>query len=98
VLTDLRKLNRVIAAAGKAFVLDTQGVPIEDFLFTLKGVAANDLVVLKTNRGTYNGRKINGTSYEFMSEESMQMLHSARDGRLAEFVLAHPGVLGNNAD
>ena len=98
VLTDLRKLNRVIAAAGKAFVLDTQGVRIEDFLFTLKGVAANDLVVLKTNRGTYNGRKINGTSFEFMSNESMQMLHSARDGTLAEFVLAHPDVLGNGPD
>ena len=92
-LTDLGKLNRVIAAAGQAFVLDTQKVPIGDFLFTLKGVAANDLMVLKTNRGTYNGRKIDGKSFEFMSDESMRMLHAARDGTLAEFVLANPQVV-----
>jgi LCP family protein required for cell wall assembly len=92
VLTDLGKLNRVIAAAGKAFVLDTQGVPLADFLFTLRGVTANDAVVLKTNGGSYNGMEINGISYESMSEESMAMLHSARDGKLPEFVLAHPDV------
>jgi LCP family protein required for cell wall assembly len=92
VLTDLGKLNRVIAAAGKAFVLDTQGVQIADFLFTLKGVAANDMAVLRTNRGTYNGQNIDGVSYENMSTESMAMLHAARDGQLTEFVLAHPEV------
>ena len=46
------KLNRVIKAAGTAFMLDTGGVPIADFIFTLKGVAANDLVLVKTNNGT----------------------------------------------
>jgi len=61
-LTDLGKLNRVIKAAGRAFVLDTGGVKIEDFLFTLKGVAANDLVMIRTNRGTFNGGKIDGVS------------------------------------
>jgi anionic cell wall polymer biosynthesis LytR-Cps2A-Psr (LCP) family protein len=91
-LTDLGKANRVVAAAGKAFVLDTQGVPLVDFLFTLKGVAASDLTVLKTNNGDYNGRKINGVSYELMSDLSMRMLHAARDGQLAEFVLEHPEV------
>ena len=92
VVTDLGKLNRVIAAAGKAFILDTQGVPIADFLFTLKGVAANDMVVLKTNNGTYNPKKINGKDFELMSDESMAMLHAVRDGKLVEFVAAHPDV------
>lgn len=90
VLTDLRKLNRVVEAAGKAFVLDTGGVPIEDFLFTLKGVAANDMVMIRTNRGTFNGGKINGISYEYLTPESMQMLEAVRDGRLYEFILSHP--------
>jgi LCP family protein required for cell wall assembly len=92
VVTDLGKLNRVIAAAGKAFLLDTRGQPIADFLFTLKGVAANNVTELKTNNGDYNGQKIDDVSYESMTDESMEMLHSARDGRLAEYVLAHPGV------
>ena len=92
VLTDFGKLKRVIDAAGKAFVLDTQGVPIQDFLFTLKGVAANDLVTVKFNNGTYNSENIGGTSYEKMSDESLQMLHAVRDGRLDEFLILHPNV------
>ncbi|HEU4421524.1 MAG TPA: LCP family protein [Pilimelia sp.] len=95
-MTDLRKLNRVISAAGKAFVLDTGGVPIADFVFTLKGVAANDLVMVKTNNGTYNGQRIGGVSYEFMSDESMAMLHAVRDGTLADFLLAHPNFISSN--
>jgi anionic cell wall polymer biosynthesis LytR-Cps2A-Psr (LCP) family protein len=97
VLTDPGKATRVLGAAGKTLVLDTRGVPIADFLFTLKGVAANDLVVLETNNGDYYGTKIDGVSYELMSEESMRMLHSVRDGKLAEYFLAHPEVRAANA-
>jgi LCP family protein required for cell wall assembly len=97
VLTDYGKLNRVIKAAGKAFVLDTRGVAVDDFLFTLKGVAANDLVLVKTNRGTFNGGKINGVSYEHLSDESMQMLASVRDDTLLEFLTAHRDFIGTTA-
>ena len=90
VLTDLGRLNQVIKAAGKAFVLDTQGVPVQDFLFTLKGLAANDLVMVKTNNGTFNTVKIDGQSYEALSPESMGMLGAVRDGRLADFLISHP--------
>ena len=39
-LTNPVKLKQLIKAAGKAFVLDTGGVPIEDFIFTMRGVTA----------------------------------------------------------
>jgi LCP family protein required for cell wall assembly len=94
VLTDFGKLRRVIDAAGKAFVLDTQGTPIEDFLFTLKGVAANDLMMVKTNKGTYNPVNIGGTSFEQLSAESLQMMHAVRDGTLYNFLISHPDYLG----
>ncbi|RKR89102.1 LytR family transcriptional attenuator [Micromonospora pisi] len=93
VVTDLGKINRVVTAAGKAFILDTQGVPIVDFIFTLKGVAANDLVVLKTNQGNFAEVKINGISYQRLTEESLEMLHAARDGELPSFVAAHPEMV-----
>ena len=93
VVTDLGKVDRVIAAAGKAFILDTQGVEVADFLFTLKGVAANDMVVLKTNQGNFAEVKINGVSYQRLTDESLDMLHAARDGNLAQFVISHPDVV-----
>ncbi|MEV4627412.1 LCP family protein [Micromonospora sp. NPDC049523] len=93
VVTNPAKIGRVITAAGKAFILDTQGVSIEDFVFTLKGVAANDMAVLKTNQGNFAEVKINGISYQRLTDESMEMLHAARDGTLDEFVRTHPAVV-----
>ncbi|MEV4760753.1 LCP family protein [Micromonospora sp. NPDC049559] len=90
VVTDLGKLNRVIAAAGKAFILDTKKVPIADFLFTLKGVATNDMVVLKTNQGNFNEVKIDGVSYQKLNDKSLEMIEAAKDGTLADWVRAHP--------
>lgn len=90
VITNPIKLNNVIKAAGKAFVLDTQGIPVEDFIFTLRGVAANDLVLIKTNAGKFNTLTVNGQDFEQLSEESLEMLAAVRDGRLAEFVIANP--------
>ncbi len=90
VITNPLKLNNVIKAAGKAFVLDTQGIPVEDFIFTLRGVAANDLVLIKTNAGKFNTEKVNGQDFEQLSEQSMQMLGAVRDGRLADFVISNP--------
>ncbi|WP_173157880.1 LCP family protein [Phytohabitans suffuscus] len=90
VITNPLKLNNVIKAAGKAFVLDTQGIPVEDFIFTLRGVAAHDLVLIKTNAGKFNTQRVNGQEFEQLSEESLQMLGAVRDGRLAEFVISNP--------
>jgi LCP family protein required for cell wall assembly len=88
VLTDPRKLLRVTQAAGKAFILDTQGVPIEDFVFTLKSVTSNSLILVKTNAGRIN--TIPGTAEEMLSEDSIQMLRAVRDGRLLDFLATHP--------
>jgi LCP family protein required for cell wall assembly len=90
VITNPIKLNNVIKAAGKAFVLDTQGIPVEDFIFTLRGVAANDLVLIKTNGGAFNTETVGGQQFEQLNEESMRMLASVRDGALAEFLISNP--------
>ncbi|MBX6357709.1 MAG: LCP family protein [Micromonosporaceae bacterium] len=89
VVTNPIKLDKVIRAAGKALTLDTGGVDLADFIFTLKGVAANDLVMLRTNGGKFNSAKIAGESTEALTEESMQMFAAAKNDTLAEFVLSH---------
>jgi LCP family protein required for cell wall assembly len=89
VVTNPIKLDKVIRAAGKAFTLDTGGVDLTDFIFTLKGVAANDLVMLRTNGGKFNSAKISGESTEALTEESKQMFAAAKNDTLADFVLAH---------
>ncbi|MDG4763138.1 LCP family protein [Solwaraspora sp. WMMD406] len=90
VMTNPLKLRELMEAAGKAFVLDTGGVPVADFVFTLRGVAANDLVMLRTNGGSFNG---NGQGREELDELSRDMFRAVKDDNLAEFILANPTVL-----
>jgi LCP family protein required for cell wall assembly len=90
VLTNPVKVNRLIKAAGKAFVLDTGGVPVADFVFTLKGVTSGDMVMLRTNDGTFNG---NSRGREVLSARSKEMFAAVREDRVAQFVREHPAVV-----
>ncbi|TNH31448.1 LytR family transcriptional regulator [Micromonospora orduensis] len=89
-LTNPAKLNQLIKAAGKAFVLDTGGAKIEDLIFTMRGVTANELTMLKTNNGTFNS---NGQGAEALSPETMEMFQAIKQDKLAEFIFAHPEVI-----
>ncbi len=89
-LTNPAKLQQLIKAAGKAFVLDTGGVPIEKFIFTMRGVTANELTMLKTNNGTFNG---NSNNREALNEETQAMFQAVKQDKLAEFVFTHPEVI-----
>ncbi|MDO3703487.1 LCP family protein [Micromonospora sp. C28SCA-DRY-2] len=91
-LTNPVKLNQLIKAAGKAFILDTGGVPVADFVFTMRGVTANELTMLKTNGGTFHG---DGAGKETLSEETLAMFRAVKEDKLAEFVFANPGVISN---
>ncbi len=84
------KINELIKAAGEAFVLDTGGVPIADFIFTMRGVGGSDLTMLRTNGGTFNG---NGNNREALSEQTLEMFRAIKEDRLADFVVANPEVL-----
>jgi LCP family protein required for cell wall assembly len=91
-LTNPTKVTSLIKAAGKAFVLDTGGVPVADFIFGLKGVAAKDMVLLRTNNGTFAG---NGAGRETITPESQQMFTAVKHDRLADFIVSHPDVIAS---
>ncbi|MFB6394001.1 LCP family protein [Polymorphospora lycopeni] len=92
-MTNPMKINELMKAAGEAFVLDTAGTPVADFVFTLRGVAANDMVMLRTNGGTFNG---NNSGREALQPISLEMFEAVKNDRLAEFVMNNPTVMANN--
>lgn len=92
VMTNPLKLNALMKAAGKAFVLDTGATPLADFVFTMRGVAANDLVLLRTNDGTFSG---NGQGREVLKPVSREMFASVKQDHLAEFILNNPTVVNS---
>lgn len=89
VMTNPLKLNQLMKAAGKAFVLDTGGVPVADFVFTLKGVAANDLTLLRTNGGTFSS--VEGK--ETLKPISQEMFTAVKNDALGQFIIENPSVL-----
>ncbi|WP_341718172.1 LCP family protein [Micromonospora sp. FIMYZ51] len=91
-LTNPVKLNEMIKAAGKAFILDTGGVPVEDFVFTMRGVTGNELIMLKTNGGTYQTQ---GNGNEALDEQTLDMFRALRQDKLAEFVFYNPQVISS---
>lgn len=92
VLANPGKLKALFSAAGKAFVLDTGHKPVADFLFSMKGVAANDLMLLRTNNGDFAG---NGAGREMITDESRLMFDAVKQDKLDEFIIAHPTVVAH---
>jgi LCP family protein required for cell wall assembly len=89
VLTNPLKLNSLMKAAGKAFTLDTGGTKIEDFVFTMRNVTANEMVLLRTNNGTFSEQD----GREVLRPISQEMFAAVKSDTLADFVLANPTVV-----
>jgi polyisoprenyl-teichoic acid--peptidoglycan teichoic acid transferase len=95
--TNLSKSLALVKSVGSALTMWTNGAKLEDWFFTLKDIAGNDIVMVKTNRGTYHSAQIESTSAEALSSESRQMLAALRDKKLPEWLLAHPDWIGRDA-
>jgi LCP family protein required for cell wall assembly len=93
VATNFGKLDSLILAAGDALIVDTNGVALEDFVFTLRGVRPGDLVTLRTNGGEFNSAGIEGVSAEALTEESLLMFQAAANDTMGQFVVQHPDFL-----
>jgi LCP family protein required for cell wall assembly len=96
VVTNIGKLDGLIRAGGDALTVDTNGIPLADFVFTLRDVGIGDLVALQTNGGEFNSFQIDGKSYEQLSEESLDMFEAAANDTMAQFVLNHPDFVSED--
>jgi len=96
VVTNFNKLDSLLQAAGDAVIVDTNDVPLIDFLFTLRNLRPDDLVLMRTNGGEYNSIQINGQSAEQLTPESVAMFQAAANDTMAQFVITHPEFLGGD--
>jgi LCP family protein required for cell wall assembly len=89
VLTNPAKVSKILAAAGKSLKMDTNGVSITDFMFGLKGLAAADLIPIKTNNGTY----ASVAGGEGIAPVTQELFHATATDQLPGFLLGHPGLV-----
>jgi anionic cell wall polymer biosynthesis LytR-Cps2A-Psr (LCP) family protein len=91
-------LNAVLDSLGKAVSFYDNNVDIVDWIFTLKGISADDVVMIRTNAGAFNSSTINGISYETLSPDSMQMLTDVAADNVESFVRTHPTWLSPSGE
>ena len=96
VLANVKTLDGLIRATGDALILDTNGVELVDFAFTVREVRPGDMVSLRTNEGWYNSANIDGVSAEVLTDQSLAMFHAAASDTMAEFLLQHPDALNTD--
>lgn len=86
----------LVKSVGSALTVWKNGAELEDWFFTLKDLAGNDIVMVKTNKGTYHSAQVEGTSAEGLSTDSRQMLAALRDKALPGWLLAHKDWIGQD--
>jgi hypothetical protein len=87
VLTDVPKLLALQKAAGDLLTLDLGGVPPEEWVYTLKSLGSNDLVMIKTNGGKFTSA---GDGNERFSEDSLSLLQAVSTDTVMDFLTSHP--------
>ena len=93
-LSSPQKLPGLLSAVGKTVTVDDGGIPLEDWVFAMRGLNPDDLVTLKTNDGTFHSDQIPGVgSVEILTDTSIQMLKAVKRDQVAEFLRAYPEVI-----
>jgi len=99
-LTDVGKLLDLQKAAGDLLTLDLGPVGIDEWVFTLRGLNPNNMVMIKTNAGQFNKIDINGHrvsgSNQALTQDSMDMLAAVSKDTLADFLAQHPDFVAQD--
>lgn len=86
VLTDPGKVIDLQKSAGDLLTLDLGGHGMLDWFYTLRGINADNIVMIKTNGGHLNNI---GNSGQGLTAESMQLLAAVHDESVLDFLAAH---------
>ncbi len=90
VLTDPGKLRNVLNVVGKAMIVDSGHISLEDWIFAMRNIGGNDLMTIKTNGGQFHSEPVSGLGdVETLNETSLQLLSAVRSDTVDNFVLSH---------
>jgi LCP family protein required for cell wall assembly len=94
ILTNPAKVSNILSAAGSSLKMDTHGVGVSDFIFGLKGLAAADLIPIKTNSGTF--AETADKKGERITDDTRALFKATADDNLRPFLGLHPEMLIND--
>ena len=89
IISNPSKVKHILTAAGSSLKMDTHGVDVSDFVFGLKGLAAADLVPIKTNNGSF----LNVGGGEGASPVTKELFSAAAADKMGDFLIGHPELI-----
>jgi LCP family protein required for cell wall assembly len=96
VLSNPKKVDAVIRAAGSTLTVDPGRASLTDWLFTLKDMNPGNVVMIKTNGGNFHSEIVGGQAFETLDPTSLQLFQTIRDDNVAAFVVANPAWVSND--
>jgi polyisoprenyl-teichoic acid--peptidoglycan teichoic acid transferase len=88
-LTSPTKLPGLLKTVGKAMTIDNGNIGLEDWVFAMRNIGAGDIVTVKTNGGKFNPGQGELSSYEMISQESMDLFTAIRADQVEKFISDH---------
>ncbi len=99
--TNLRTILDLQEAAGDLLTLDLNDTRIEDWVLTLSGLRAEDIVMVQTYGGTYRTENVdvNGQliSYQRLDQDLVELLESVKNDTVRDFLIRHSDWVAPNA-
>jgi LCP family protein required for cell wall assembly len=96
VLADPGKLLELQKTAGDLLTMDLGATAIADWVFTLKGLRGDSVVPIKTNGGNVTPDSDPTTSYQVLSQDSLDLLKSVKEDKVYGFLVRHPTWIANS--
>jgi LCP family protein required for cell wall assembly len=94
-LTNPIKLNRVLGVVGKSMTVSTGGISIEDWAFAMRNIGGDDLLTIKTNKGTYFRSPINPGA-EALDPDTLTLLQAVQSDTVDQFVINHQDLVSKS--
>ncbi len=92
VLANPLKLDQTIRAIGGTMTVDTNGVPLNDLVISLRHIRADNVYGI---RMPSTGARINGTSYNVLTPDADGLFKAIREGDVAGWAAANPKWVNN---
>jgi polyisoprenyl-teichoic acid--peptidoglycan teichoic acid transferase len=95
-LTDPGALLALKDSVGDLLTVDLLGVPVADWVFTMKNIRSNNITMVKTNGGKYASENVGGKSYQVLTPTSLELFQALVNDTVSDFLGQHPTWIAKN--
>ncbi|MDR7273874.1 LCP family protein [Catenuloplanes atrovinosus] len=91
------ELPSLLAAVGRTMTVDDGGIPLEDWIFAMRGIRSDALTTLKVNDGEFNSETIDGVgSAEILDDTSVALFDAIAEDEVESFLTSNPTVVNDD--